>query len=227
VRRVSVVVCLAGLSVVAAAQVRSVRLDTTAGLVLKGTSAEAVTYKGKKAVHVVEVPNSEESVAIVPSTDFGDGTIELWVSGDLVKNAKPDMRGFVGVAFRASEDGTRYEAFYLRPTNGRADDQLRRNHATQYVSHPEYPWFRLRKENPGVYESYVDLQPGVWTKIKVEVEGVKARLFVNDALQPCLIVNDLKHGESRGSIALWIGPGTDAHFADLKITRKAGAGHGK
>jgi hypothetical protein len=196
-------------------------------LVLKGTSAQSVNYKGKKAVHLTEVPGAEETIAIVPNSDFGDGTIELWVSGDLAKNAKPDMRGFVGVAFRTSEDGNRYEAFYLRPTNGRADDQLRRNHATQYVSHPEYPWFRLRKENPGVYESYSDMVAGEWTRMKVVVEGTKAHLYVNDAPQSCLIVNDLKHGESRGSIALWIGTGTDAHFADLKITRKTGAGNGK
>ena len=55
--------------------------------------------------------------------------------------------------------------FLLRPTNGRAEDQPRRNHSTQYVSEPDFPWQRLRQENPGVYETYTDLQPGVWTKI--------------------------------------------------------------
>lgn len=198
-------------------------LDSTSGLILKGTSAEVATHKGRKSVHLVEVPGPGETIAIVPNTQFKDGTIELWVSGDLAKDAAKDVRGFVGVAFRVSEDGSQYEAFYLRPTNGRADDQLRRNHATQYVSHPEYPWFRLRKENPGVYESYTDLEPGVWIKMKVAVDGVKARLYVNDAPQPCLVVNGLKHGVSQGRIALWIGSGTDAYFSDLKIDRKTGS----
>ena len=65
-------------------------------------------------------------------------------------------RGFVGIAFRLQNDMRTYDAFYLRPTNGRADDQERRNHATQYISHPDWPWFRLRKETPSRYESYVD-----------------------------------------------------------------------
>jgi len=124
---------------------------------------------------------------------------------------------FVGVAFRLQKDPLRYECFYLRPTNGRADDQLRRNHSTQYVSHPDHPWHRLRKESPGVYESYVDLVPGEWTRVKIVVAGTTARLYVHGAEQPSLIVNDLKLGASEGTVALWIGPGTEAHFANLRV----------
>ena len=105
------------------------------------------------------------------------------------------------------------------PTIGRADDQLRRNHSIQYISIPEYEWFRLRDETPGKYESYVDLVPGEWTKLRIEVSGVKMRLYVNGASQPALVVNDLKHGDSTGSVALWIGPGTEAYFANLRLTR--------
>jgi hypothetical protein len=108
--------------------------------------------------------------------------------------------------------------FYLRPTNGRADDQLRRNHSAQYISMPDYQWSRLRKESPGQYESYVDLAPGEWTKIKIEVSNVKARLYVNDSTQPVLIVNDLKYSDSRGSVALRIGMGTEAYFANLRVS---------
>jgi hypothetical protein len=112
-----------------------------------------------------------------------------------------------------------YECFYIRPTNGRADDQLRRNHATQYVSHPDYPWYRLREESPGVYESYADLVPGAWTRLRITVSGTAARLYVNGARQPTLIVNDLKLGETRGRIGLWIGNGTEAYFTKLTVTR--------
>ncbi|MCH7889388.1 MAG: hypothetical protein IIA00_08940 [Proteobacteria bacterium] len=124
-------------------------------------------------------------------------------------------RGFVGVAFRLQgEDPPDYEAFYLRPTNGRADDQVRRNHSAQYISHPDFPWFKLRQDTPGGYESYVDLVPDVWTHVKIVVSGLRAELYVNDAKQPCLIVKDLKLGEVAGPVALWINAGTDAHFAD-------------
>jgi hypothetical protein len=75
----------------------------------------------------------------------------------------------------------------------------------------------LRKETPGKYESYVDLVPGEWTKVTITVQGDKARLYVNGSQQPTLIVNDLKLGLSKGAIALWIGPGTVAHFSNLRV----------
>jgi catechol 2,3-dioxygenase-like lactoylglutathione lyase family enzyme len=46
-----------------------------------------------------------------------------------------------------------------------------------------------------------------------------ARLYVNAAERPTLIVNDLKQPVSSGAIALWVGQGTIAHFADLRITK--------
>jgi hypothetical protein len=113
-------------------------------------------------------------------TEFQDVVIEIELTGQTSANAGEGARGFVGVAFRVSPGATRdtleYECFYLRPTNGRAEDQVRRNHSTQYNSLPEFPWQRLRKEFPEKYESYVDLVPGEWTKVKIEVRGDKARL---------------------------------------------------
>lgn len=124
----------------------------------------------------------------------------------------------MGIAFRLQEDQKTYDAFYLRPTNGRAEDQERRNHATQYISHPDWTWSRLRKETPSKYESYVDLVPDTWTNIRIEVRGEQARLYVHDQQQPALIVNDVKSGPNRkGAVALWIGPGTVAHFRNLIV----------
>jgi hypothetical protein len=181
----------------------------------------AVEYRGRAAVRVVEAPGAEDAqtLAVVSGVSFHDGTIEIDVAGSPRQGAIGGARGFVGIAFRLQRNPLRYECFYLRPTNGRADDQLRRNHSAQYVSEPDWPWHRLRKESPGVYESYVDLMPGEWTKVKVVVAGTDARLYVHGAEQPCLVVRDLKLGDSEGGIALWIGPGTEAHFADLRVTK--------
>jgi hypothetical protein len=44
-----------------------------------------------------------------------------------------------------------------------------------------------------------------------------AKLCVKNAEQPTLVVNDLKQPVSNGGIAFWVGLGTIAHFADLKI----------
>jgi len=185
-----------------------------------GVEVSPVEYRGRTAVRVVEAPGSEggQTLAIVPGRSFRNGTIELDVAGSPREGAFGGARGFVGVAFRVKRSPSRYECFYLRPTNGRADDQLRRNHSTQYVSEPDYPWHRLRKESPGVYESYVDLEPGAWTSVKVVVSGTDARLYVHGADQPCLVVKDLKLGDSEGAVALWIGTGTEAHFANLRVT---------
>ncbi len=159
-----------------------------------------------------------EQLVVIEGLEFGDGVIEAEIAGEAQTSVFEGARGFVGIAFRVQPDLRAYDAFYLRPTNGRADDQLRRNHSTQYISHPDWTWFRLRQEFPGKYESYVDLVPGEWTKIRIEVRGDRARLFVHDAKEPALIVNDLRSGKAaRGAVALWLDIGTVAHFRNLSV----------
>ncbi|GHN01643.1 hypothetical protein WSM22_31320 [Cytophagales bacterium WSM2-2] len=178
-------------------------------------------YKGQNAIKVTGTGgNAEDQLVKINTIDLKDGTIEVELSGNPGEGASDQARGFVGVAFRIKDDNSKFECFYLRPTNGRADDQLRRNHATQYISFPDFPWFKLREETPGKYESYADLVPGEWTKVRIEIKGEKAKLFVHNNPQPVLIVNDLKLGaDAHGSIALWIGPGTDARFTNLFVTK--------
>ena len=177
-------------------------------------------YHKEKAVRVVGSRDGEQ-IAIVKDLEFKDGLIEIEMAGAPLPGSDASFRGFIGLAFRVQKkDSIQYECFYIRPTNGRAEDQLRRNHSAQYITHPGYPWFKLRKENPGVYESYVDLVAGEWTKVKIRVKGKDARLYVNDAPQPCLIVTDMKHEVESGGIALWIGIGTDGYFKNLKVTKE-------
>src|SRR5579871_566332 len=180
----------------------------------------SVQYEGKHAIRLDAAPDAQNgnSFAVLKGKRFHNGTIEVSLAGKPAANAGPAARGFIGIAFRMQ--GDRYEYIYLRPTNGRADDQVRRNHSTQYSSHPDFSFAVSRQQSPEKYESYVDLEPGVWTKYRIEIEGTKARLFVHGASQPCLIVNDMKLGDSSGAVALWIGPGTEGYFAGLKITPK-------
>ncbi len=185
---------------------------------LRGVTAARVEYQGRPALKLTETaPGAEHSLAVLKDLTLRDGTIEVEVSGSVAKGAITGARGFVGIAFRVGSDGKRFECMYLRPLNGRAEDQVRRNHSAQYISFPDHPWERLRKEEPEKYESYVDLEPGVWTKMRIVVSGSKARLYVHGAAQPTLIVNDLKLGSGGGSIALWVGPGTEAHFSNLVV----------
>src|SRR5215831_5540754 len=195
--------------------------QSTDRLAGKNVSIAQTNYKGRSAIQVIATPEATNatSYAVIKDVLFRDGTIEVDLAGQPAAGAGTDARGFIGIAFRLQRDG-RYEYIYLRPTNGRADDQIRRNHSTQYSAYPNFDFAQSRKEAPEKYESYVDLQPGVWTKYKIQIEGGKARLYVNGAEQPCLIVNDLKLEPKAGGVALWVGPGTEGYFSNLKITAK-------
>lgn len=190
-------------------------------LELHHVQAERVTYLGRDAVRVTDAgpPGLDDAgrLAVVPGGAFQDGTIEVELSGDTAPDAPPEWRGFVGIAFRVAKEGAQFECIYLRPKNGRSEDQLQRNHSAQYISMPGFSWQKLRSESPGKYESYVDLVPGQWTHVKIQVAGTRARLYVDGADQPTLIVNDLKQSSANGAIALWVGPGTIAHFSNLKV----------
>src|SRR5204862_4036860 len=206
---------------VSALLIAPIAAQTVDRLTGKNVSIAQTTFKGRSAIQLIAAPDAVNatSYAVVKDTSFLNGTIEVDVAGQPAAGAAAGARGFIGIAFRLQGDG-RYEYIYLRPTNGRADDQVRRNHSTQYSSNPDFDFARSRQEAPGKYETYVDLQPGVWTKYKIEVEARQARLYVNGAEQPCLIVNDLKLDPREGGVALWVGPGTEGYFSDLKITAK-------
>jgi hypothetical protein len=205
------------------AQTNQYPLEAIEGLRLHNVIAKSATLQGKKGLQLTAAPmtpgqSEPDLLAWIEGVEFSNGVIEAEVAGAPAAGAFEGARGFVGIAFRVQEDRKTYDAFYLRPTNGRAEDQERRNHATQYISHPDWTWSRLRRETPSRYESYVDLAPDAWTKIKIEVRGAQARLYVHDQQQPALIVNDVKSGANRtGGVALWIGPGTVAHFRNLTI----------
>src|SRR5713226_5542432 len=179
---------------------------------------ESAEYLGKRAVKITEDGQvaDGEAYAIMKGSAFHNGAIEVELAGRPAAGVGGGgARGFIGIAFRLQ--GDQYEYIYLRPTNGRADDQIRRNHSTQYGAHPKFGFAESRQQAPEKYESYVDLEPGVWTRYRITVEGTKARLYVHGASQPCLIVNDLKLGDSSGGVALWIGPGAEGYFTGLEI----------
>jgi len=198
-----------------------VRLSDMSRLEFENAKASQVNYKGKPALKMLEEkgagPRGSGALAQLKGVTFRDGVIEVDVAGLPIPNATPTARGFIGVVFRVAP-GNHFENFYLRPTNGRAEDQEMRNHSVQYTAGPEWGWRKLRETNPFKYESYADMVAGEWIHMKVVVQGKTARLFVGNAAQPCLVVNDLKNGDSEGAVALWIGPETEGYFRNVKVT---------
>lgn len=181
------------------------------------------TIDGRKALRVARDTASKGAdqptfVRLNNTNDFSNGIIEVTLLSRLLPTADVNARGFIGLAFRINKDNSRFESIYIRPTNGRAEDQLRRNHSTQYFSYPDYKFDRLRKESEGKYESYADMGLNEWIKMKIVVKNAQAKLYLNDNPQPVLIVNDLKLGaEGSGAIGLFVDSGTDAFFRDIKV----------
>lgn len=182
-------------------------------------------YRGRQALRLApleghESDTDQEMSAVLVGSGFRDGVIEVDLAGSRRAGYATDnasaFKGFIGISFRVRGDSA--ERIYLRPENARLPEEEFRNRSTQYESSPDFPWHRLREETPGRYESYVDLEPGAWTRVRIEVAGTTAKLFVNDATRPSLVVTDLKHGDSIGAVALWTRISSEAWFSNLRIT---------
>ena len=181
-------------------------------------------FDGTEVLRVIKDPKikafDDPTYARVIGTNFKNGTIVVKVLSRLLTDAPEFARGFLGVAFRIDENNERFESLYIRPTNGRNENQLRRNRSTQYFSYPDYKFDRFRAESPGEYESYTDMDLDEWIDLKVNVDGEHAELYVNNSKYPVLVVNDLKHGpDAEGAIALWVEEGTEGFFKDLKVSQ--------
>jgi len=107
---------------------------------------------------------ADNGVAYLQGIELGNGTIELDIRGKDVQ-----QQSFVGVAFHGVDDTT-YDAVYFRPFNFRTDDQARRKRAVQYVSHPTYPWQKLRAEHPRSTSS-----PSLRRRIRTAVPRARCR----------------------------------------------------
>jgi hypothetical protein len=188
------------------------------GLIAPKVKAEAVNYHGRKCVGITIDGRDHDGLALLPGTDFQDGVIEADIA---LRNTTPPENkrpGFIGIAFRVSPDASRYEVFYLRPGNSQAQDQAKRNHAVQYISQPGFGWYRLRREWPSVYESYTELELETWTKVRIEVAGRLAKIYLQGSPKPALVVDGLKGEDLHGGVGLWAYTDQEAYFSNVRIT---------
>lgn len=194
---------------------------STNNFIATNSSIKNIVMNDELCLNVIKDPSileiDEPTYAKVKDLSFQNGSIEVDVYSKLLPDAPDYARGFIGVAFRIKEDDTEYESIYIRPTNGRCDDQVRRNHSVQYYAYPNHKFNTLRVTSPEKYESYADMGLEEWIRMKIVVNGTKAELYLNHSIYPVLIVKDLKNDIRSGAIALWSEVGTDAYFKNLKI----------
>jgi len=173
-------------------------------------SASSLSDGTRKGLRLSSSPG--DGVAYLRGTEFGNGTIEVDIRGKDVQG-----QSFVGIAFHGV-DSTTYDAIYFRPFNFRTPDSTRHSHAVQYISHPTYTWQKLRAERPGSFEQPVSPapDPNAWFHVRVVVASPKVSVFVGDAKQLSLVVDQL-NDRTKGLVGLWVGNSSGGDFADLKI----------
>jgi hypothetical protein len=174
----------------------------------------ALAFDSNRLAATVDEPTY---LKLIPS-NFENGSIEVKMLSQL-QNPSPfrGAQGFIGVAFRISGNDSAYESIYLRPKVGRSDNQLSRNHAIQYYSYPHYKFDRLRKEAAGMYETAAPINLNEWITMRIEVNGEKAEVFIDDAKYSSMIINKMKGQNTGGAVALWVDIGTIGYFKGLKI----------
>ncbi len=157
----------------------------------------------------------------IDGSDFHNGTIEVDVCAGLLPDAPDYSRGFIGIVFRAAEDGREFESFYIRPTNGKGcTDPVRKAHGCQYFSFPGYTFAYFRQFGVTDYENAVDtIALGTWSHIRAVIDDDRGWFAVDDVT--VLEVNGFKHGpHARGCVGLYVDIGTDGAFRNLKISPK-------
>lgn len=160
---------------------------------IKDSKALKEEHLGRKSLYLAS------GFAFLNNVAFEDGVIEV----DMAAPAKP---AFVGIVFRF-ENTDEHELIYFRPHKSGLED------AVQYT-----PVFN----GAGCWQLYsgkgfttaVDFPPNQWVHIRLEISGFGGRVYVNNSEKPTLVIEDLKHGYSRGSIGLWAGA-NGGHFSNF------------
>lgn len=173
---------------------------------------------GEQAAQLAGAGGNRPTFAVF-DIPLANGVIEVDIAAEINGKGGKDARGFAGIAFHLTDDGEAFEAVYLRMANGTANapppPAPRNVRAVQYISHPGFHFAESRAERPAHYEKAANVALGRWHHFRLEIDGSNLTALVDGI--PVLTINDLRHANTRGAIGLWVGDGTRAHFADLRI----------
>jgi hypothetical protein len=159
---------------------------------------------GSRAMPYLNRPSLylERGIALMPDMQFADGTIEFDV-------AIHGHTGFAGVVFRG-EGRDDFELIYLRTHRSRQWDALQ--YTPMFAGQEAWQLYA----GPG-YNGAAELPANRWVHVRIVVEGYEARVFVDHAASPQLVVNDLKRTWARGRVGLW-GRSGAANFSNVAVT---------
>jgi hypothetical protein len=181
------------------------------------------TLHGERVLRVVKSEKimefDENTYAKLLNSNFNNGILEVKMLSRLLPDAPDFARGFIGIAYRISDDDSKFESFYVRPTNGMTEDPVRKARGCQYFSYPNYTFAYFRDNNITKYEAPAAIGLDEWITLRAVIHGESAEFYINNDKTPTLIVTDMKHGANQsGKIGFFVDIGTEAFFKDLKIT---------
>lgn len=182
---------------------------------LKSVNREIKVVSSDSGAYLKITENKKEGIVWIPGKDFKNGIIQIKMRGKDVF-----QRSFIGIAFHGADD-TNYDAVYCRPFNFFAKDSVRRIHAVQYISHPDFTWEKLRKERNAIFEKEIinPPNPNDWFRMKLVIDSTTVKAYINDAEQPSLIVEKLNNRTS-GKIGLFTGDSSGGDFKNIQINYK-------
>lgn len=202
---------------------------------LHNVTGEIIKFQGEKVLKIerdlnaipFDSTNVEKTVdephyaRLANLNDFENGNIEVKLFSQ-IQNPRPysGVAGFIGIFFRVKENDSAFESIYLRPKVGRVNNQQYRNHTVQYFSYPHAKFDTLRKIAPFKYEGSAPVALNEWIKMRIEVNGETAELFINDMKYSSFIVDKMLGKNKIGGVGLYVDIGTIGYFKDLKVTKR-------
>ena len=155
-------------------------------------SAKVVDFMGRKSLM---------GIASLKDVEFTDGVIEF----DLAVNGE---RSFPGVTFRMQGDED-YERIYIRPHLPGIYQNVVQYEGTFRGLDSWQLYYGPGKTSGAVFPI------NEWFHVKVEVKETQARLFINDMNRPVMLITDLVHGISKGTLGLWGPADGSAYFSNF------------
>ncbi len=146
-----------------------------------------------------------KGMGLLPNLKFKNGVIEvdMFVTG---------QRSYPGVNFRIQSRGN-YEHFYIRPHRaGLYPDALQYTPCTNRID----SWQLFSGDG---YTAFSEIPKGEWFHVKIDVKGSRARVFINEEVNPSLEIPNLYHGDSEGMISINCPLNNSAFFSNLSYLK--------
>ena len=186
-----------------------------------------VQYLGRPAVKVNFTDEYEKITGIqgngyaeIPNINFYEGIIEVDIAAEINRHGAADdeSRAFAGIAFRkVAED--QYDAVYMKMANGLLNKNPPVgedvNKAVQYISPPQWVFYKLEKAFPGKQQSSAKIALRRWNHLKLVVKDHTVTASIDGSVVFDKL--DLMGSGSSGSIALFVDACTDAYFTNLLV----------